>query len=170
MLKTKISAFALVAVLLSAGSYAYAAPPPDPCDPAVMSAMSTSAQNGLNKQDSVIDNLMKPPQPSAADSCMRDTFNVWKPDALLSIVGSFFPAPSLGLVGSGMTLTDSTLATAIISAFSGAFGGNFGHLVCNDSWKTMANAKTPLNISSSGSMGFGTVPTVDYTSSKISFK
>lgn len=170
MLKTKISAIALATVLISAGSYAYAATPPDPCDRAIMAEMSARAGQGQKNQEDIIEALMKPPQPSAADSCMRDTFNVWKPDPVLSGIGSMFASPTLGYVGSGMTLTDSTLAGVIISAFSSAFGSSFGHLVCDNSWKTMANAKTPININSDGSLSMGATPSVVYSSSKISFK
>lgn len=168
MLKTKISAIALAVVLISAGHYAYAAT--DPCDPAVMTDLSKAAQDGFNKQDKIIEGLMKPPQPAAGgDGCMRKTFNVWAPDPVLAAAGAFFPPPTLALVGSAATLTDATPAALIVAAFNSAFGGVLDHLVCTDSWKTMANAKTPINIASDGSLGLGSIPSVSKSGDVIKF-
>jgi hypothetical protein len=129
MLRNRAVALFVAGLLAFAPLSALAAPPPDPCAPDVMTDLTNSAQTGFNNLNSLVTDLMKPPQSAASLPCMRDLFNIWDTDLLSgpagiltslggvfsSMISSIFPFSSLL---PGITLTEASPYKLILGAIN----------------------------------------------------
>lgn len=142
----RIAVVALGITLFAAVPQAHAT---DPCDPAVMTQMSTSATKGFQSLSDIAVTLMQPSPPAASSNCMRDLFNIWKIDPAM-ILGALFPSGTLGYTLGGFTLTQSSPAAIVIGYVNTYFNSKFGNMICGELWQGIGKAMAPISFLSTG--------------------
>lgn len=148
MLKVRLFAIALAAALVIGAPQAKAS---DPCDPAVLSQMSTAAQAGFNRLSDVAVSFLRPPPPGASSNCLQSLLNVWKIDPML-LAAAIFPTGTLGYTIGGFTLTHSSPAALVLGIIQSYFNTKFGSMICGELWGGIGKALAPLHIQPDGSI------------------
>lgn len=158
MLRNRAVALFVAGLLAFAPVSAWAAPP-DPCAPDVMTDLTNSAQTGFDNLNSLVTDLMKPPQSAASSGCMRDLFNIWDTDllgtlggAIAGFINNIFPFAALL---PGITLTEASVYKPIMALVNSMISNNLDKLVCQDLWKGIQGAMGPVTINSNGTFGYG---------------
>ncbi len=158
MLKVRLFAIALTVALLVGAPQAKAA---DPCDPAVLSQMSSAAQQGFNRLSDVAVAFLRPPAPGASSNCLQSLLNVWKIDPML-LAAAIFPTGTLGYTIGGFTLTHSSPAALVLGIIQSYFNTQFGSMICGELWGGIGKALAPLQIQPDGSINIQKALTANF--------
>lgn len=158
MLKVRLFAIALTVALFVAAPQAKAS---DPCDPAVLSQMSSSAQQGFNILSDVSVAFLRPPPPGASSNCLQSLLNVWSIDPML-LAAAIFPTGTLGYTIGGFTLTHSSPAALVLGIIQSYFNTKFGGMICGELWAGIGKALAPLQIQPDGSINIEKALTANF--------